>query len=405
MFKIKMLTLSIALSLLTSSPNFMAKNINSKPFDEGTLLKLDIFRKCFREWYPVFVHDPFTKYVCVFDMFAGSGYDSAKNQGSPIILLDEARGFNRCHCKRIQSPGYTKQIYFCFNELKKKKFTEFQENAKQFLITCQFENHCASCPILSNLKLYNKPFQSLISSPVINNILQRNDTGKFVLMDQYGVKEVTEDIFKMLVSSPKTDFIFFISSQTIKRFQEMDAIKNYFDVNKIDFDNSRPEECHRIIKEYFENFIPSGKEYYLHSFTIQKVSNYYGLIFGTSHSLGMEKFLKACWDEDPLSGDSNCNIDNDYEVGSLFYDESQSSRKVKMKQDLREKILAGKIKNNAVGLKYTLKNGCLPTLFVEVAKELKQEGKITIKGTFSESAANIHKIKPGSKGYYEIETV
>lgn len=43
MFKIKMLTLSIALSLLTSSPNFMAKNINSKPFDEGTLLKLDIF--------------------------------------------------------------------------------------------------------------------------------------------------------------------------------------------------------------------------------------------------------------------------------------------------------------------------------------------------------------------------
>ena len=185
----------------------------------------------------------------------------------------------------------------------------------------------------------------------------------------------------------------------------MDAVKNYFDVNKIDFDNSRPEECHRIIKEYFENLIPSGKEYYLHSFTIQKVSNYYGLIFGTSHSLGMEKFLKACWDEDPLSGDSNCNIDNDYEVGSLFYDESQSSRKVKMKQDLREKILAGKIKNNAVGLKYTLKNGCLPTLFVEVAKELKQEGKITIKGTFSESAANIHKIKPGSKGYYEIETV
>ena len=29
----------------------MAKNINNKPFDEGTLLKLDIFRKCFREWY------------------------------------------------------------------------------------------------------------------------------------------------------------------------------------------------------------------------------------------------------------------------------------------------------------------------------------------------------------------
>lgn len=383
----------------------MAKNINNKPFDEGTLLKLDIFRKCFREWYPVFVHDAYTKYVCVFDMFAGSGYDSALNHGSPIILLDEAKGDNRCHCKCIQSPDYTKQIYFCFNELQKKKFSELKENANKFLTTCQVENHCDSCHILTNLRLYNKPFQALINSPVINRILQRNDIGKFVLMDQYGIKEVTEDIFKKLVTSPKTDFIFFISSQTIKRFAEMSAIKNYFNVNRIHFDNSKPKECHRIIKEYFENLLPSNVEYYLHSFTIQKGSNYYGLIFGTSHSLGMEKFLKVCWEEDPLSGDSNCNIDNDYEVGTLFYDENQSSKKVRMKQDLKNKIITGLITNNERGLKYALKNGCLPTLFVEVVKELKQENTITIKGNFSASAANIHRIKPGHKGYYEIEVI
>lgn len=383
----------------------MAKNINETPFDEETLLKLDIFRKCFREWYPVFIHDTYTKYVYVFDMFAGSGYDSAHNQGSPIILLDEAKGDKRRHCKHIQSPNCTKQIYFCFNELNKKKFTKLKENANQFLTSCQIENHCGTCPILTYLQLYNKPFQTLINTQDINRILQRNDIGKFVLMDQYGIKEVTEDIFKMLVTSPKTDFIFFISSQTIKRFTEMDAVKNYFNVNKIHFDNSKPKECHRIIKEYFENLLPSGKEYYLHSFTIQKGSNYYGLIFGTSHSLGMEKFLKVCWKEDPLSGDSNCNIDNDYEEGTLFYAESLSSKKIKIKQDLREKILTGQIANNSSGLKYTLKNGCLPTLFVDVVKELKQENKLTINGTFSAIATNIHKIKPGNKWYYEIETI
>ena len=209
----------------------MAKNINKTPFDEGTLLKLDIFRKCFREWYPVFIHDTYTKYVCVFDMFAGSGYDSVHNQGSPIILLDEARGNNRCHCKYIQSPNYTKQIYFCFNELQKTKFAELKDNTTQFLTSCQIENHCATCPILTYMKLYNKPFQTLINSQVINYILQRNDTGKFILMDQYGIKEVTEDIFKMLVTSPKTDFIFFISSQTIKRFAEMDAVKEVIQKN------------------------------------------------------------------------------------------------------------------------------------------------------------------------------
>ena len=101
----------------------------------------------------------------------------------------------------------------------------------------------------------------------------------------------------------------------------------------------------------------------------------------------------------------NCNIDNDYEEGTLFYDESKSSKKIKIKQDLREKILTRQITDNSSGLKYTLKNGCLPTLFVDVVKELKQENKLTINGTFSVSSANIHRIKPGEKGYYEIETI
>lgn len=36
----------------------MAKDINKKEFDEATLLKLEIFRECFREWLPVFIHSP-----------------------------------------------------------------------------------------------------------------------------------------------------------------------------------------------------------------------------------------------------------------------------------------------------------------------------------------------------------
>lgn len=338
-------------------------------------------------------------------MFAGSGYDSTGNNGSPLILLDEARGKDSCHCRFIQSPDYTKQIFFCFNELVKKKFDELQSNIDHHLKACKEEFHCVSCPIQKNLKLYNKPFHTLISSRAINDILQRKDIAKFVLMDQYGIKEVTDEIFKMLVSSPTTDFIFFISSQTIKRFSEMDAIKKYFDVKRINFDNTKPKECHRIVKEYFEDLIPEGKEYYLHSFTIHKASNYYGLIFGTSHSLGMEKFLKVCWDEDSLSGDSNCNIDNDYEADSLFYDESKSSRKVKMKQEIKNEILNGRITDNASGMKFTLKKGCLPKLFVEVVKELIHEKRITLDGKFNSTATKIHTIRSGDEHYYKIRTI
>lgn len=52
------------------------KDINNKPFDEGTRLKLDIFRDCFREWFPVFVRNPAISRIYIYDMFAGSGKDS-----------------------------------------------------------------------------------------------------------------------------------------------------------------------------------------------------------------------------------------------------------------------------------------------------------------------------------------
>lgn len=68
------------------------KDINSEPFPEATMLKLDIFRRCFREWFPVFVHHPSVESIYIYDMFAGSGTDSDGNPGSPLILLEEAVG-------------------------------------------------------------------------------------------------------------------------------------------------------------------------------------------------------------------------------------------------------------------------------------------------------------------------
>lgn len=69
----------------------MAKDINRSEYTEETKLKLDIFRKCFREWYPVFLHAPNITHLFVYDMFAGSGKDAIGNYGSPLILLQEAR--------------------------------------------------------------------------------------------------------------------------------------------------------------------------------------------------------------------------------------------------------------------------------------------------------------------------
>lgn len=92
----------------------MARNINNNPFTEETLLKLDIFRNSFREWLPVFIHQLFWKKLYVYDFFAGSGYDSEGNPGSPIILLDEAKGKDQMNCNSLKDKS--KEIVFVFNE-------------------------------------------------------------------------------------------------------------------------------------------------------------------------------------------------------------------------------------------------------------------------------------------------
>lgn len=101
----------------------MVKNINNKPFDESTKLKLKIFGECFKVWLPVFIHDKFTKQVFIYDFFAGSGTDIDGVFGSPLILLEEAKGENKKYCSKAG-----KKITFIFNENIKKKNIELTKN-------------------------------------------------------------------------------------------------------------------------------------------------------------------------------------------------------------------------------------------------------------------------------------
>jgi hypothetical protein len=43
----------------------MTKDINKFEYTKETKLKLDIFRECFREWFPVFLHNQFISHLYV----------------------------------------------------------------------------------------------------------------------------------------------------------------------------------------------------------------------------------------------------------------------------------------------------------------------------------------------------
>ena len=365
----------------------MAKNINKKAFDEATKLKLDIFGESFEEWLPVFIHDKYTKEVYIFDFFAGSGTDIEGNLGSPLILLDKAKGEDRKYCSKAQKP-----IKFFFNEGKVRKSNELQQNTDTFIESCKINNDCSNCIYEYHISNYN--FQELFNNPSLKRIFENRNIAKFVLLDQYGFSQINDDIFKQLISFPKTDFIFFISSSFINRFKDHPYTKQHIDTSKINFDDKGTKEIHRAVADYFRSLIPDDKEYYLHHFTIKKGANYYGLIFGTNHTLGMEKFLKVCWRHDKLSGEANFKIESDdYEEGTLFYNPENTVIKEKIKSEIKELILSGKISDNKIGLKFALTKGCEPKLFTEVVQNLINDKSIEIVGKFNKKSKNIHRIK------------
>ncbi|MGZ8900611.1 MAG: three-Cys-motif partner protein TcmP, partial [Limisphaerales bacterium] len=73
----------------------VTEDFHEKPFDEGTLTKLDIFELYAREWIPVFLSSKSTSLqkVRIFDFFAGPGTDSHGEFGSPLRLLRQLKDY------------------------------------------------------------------------------------------------------------------------------------------------------------------------------------------------------------------------------------------------------------------------------------------------------------------------
>ena len=84
----------------------------------------------------------------------------------------------------------------------------------------------------------------------------------------------------------------------------------------------------------------------------------------------------------------------------MFYNPTNTTKKIKIKEELELLILNGKIKSNIEGLKWVLSHGCEPKLFVDVAKSLVEKKKVKIQGRFNRQSSNIHRVEE-----YKIEVL
>jgi three-Cys-motif partner protein len=371
----------------------MAKqnDIFNKGFDEGTQIKLYILRKYLQKWLPVFIskRDKHWKDIFLYDFFAGEGKDAVGLNGSPLIMVEELMPY----CQIISNERLNLNIVL--NEYNQKRFASLKQSINNKLSEC---SRTESCPdsqnCILNISIENQEFKKLFSEK-FPQIKKTDKLPRFMFLDQFGIKQITEDIFKQLVDLKRTDFIFFISSSFANRFAEQPEFKAYLNLSRQLFDPAKPHHCHRIVFDYYKQLIPHGTEYYLAPFSIKKGSNIYGLIFGTNHLLGIEKFLNICWGINKNTGDANYDIDNEkinLNEPALFPGYDISNKLQVFKTELKDKIVTNEIVTNVEAYRFAFEMGCLPKHTNEVFKELRRHK--TISNDFRTVSSNIHSLQP-----------
>lgn len=322
-------------------------------FDETTLVKLELFELYTSEWLPVFLCPERVYYpkVHIYDFFAGPGVDSKGRAGSPLRLLSQIEAFLK-HPK-LQPVEISVHLF----DKSSRKIEQLKQNISKLN------------PDLKHVSLDVQVLPFDKAFPSAQNVLKDPKAAKLLFLDQFGTKHISDEVFASLIHAPHCDFLFFIASATLNRFWNVPAIRQ-----KITRPQD-PNQVHRAALTYYRDLIPDGNQYYLAPFSIKKQSgNIYGLIFGSGHPLGIEKFLTSAWLKDRDNGEANFDI---YRDGT----EGQTSLWPKLKrelfeQDLEEAILSGKLIHEYDITNFCYKHGVLRGHARSVIDRLKKNGAL-----------------------------
>ncbi|MFT5730088.1 MAG: three-Cys-motif partner protein [Desulforhopalus sp.] len=317
------------------------KDLHATKFDEGTLAKLELFQNYLEEWLPVFIHSPGSSSINIIDFFAGAGTDVEGTPGSPLLILNTIEK----HVSTLSQAGLS--INLIFNDFEEEKYQSLTEVVNDKLV------NNPNLQAVVHVDFYNEDFEKVFYklAPIISK------GPNLIFIDQNGIKHVRKKVLKSLDSLNRTDFLFFISSSYFLRFD----FETYFPDLKRTINLDKPANIHREILGYYRSLLPSGSELKLYPFTIKKSGGYYGLIFGSKHCLGVQKFLGVCWKKNKVNGEANFDIDDDYKCRQLnLFGEKKISKIEQFYQDLSCFVVeTGEVTNQDV-LAFTLARGFEP---------------------------------------------
>lgn len=339
----------------------MNKKFYEKKFDHATQVKLDVFRLYLQQWLPVFASKG--EEVSIYDFFAGPGEDATGNPGSSLIIVEELKRF----CERYASSHPQVSARIVFNDIEEEHSETLKKNV--------YEVACGkSC---CKFEFSAKPFSESLDQHFAR--MQAPGSANLVFMDQFGIKEVTPEVVGKMAKCSRTDILFFISSSIVNRFIEVPEIGSKFDIRSEALRDKEYTVIHRYLCDYFREKL-GDLQYYLAPFSIKKGGNIYGIIFGSGHILGLEKFLTVCWSLDKETGEANYNIDGDLSWGghqSLFKELNTISKVDLFEKDLLDFISTSNPDNIALN-EFCLLKGFSPSKSNEVLRRMQSSGKIKV---------------------------
>jgi three-Cys-motif partner protein len=343
-----------------------SKNIHNRPFDKGTLAKLEIFEDYAQAWIPTFVMSGEPE-IHIFDFFSGPGYDCNNTPGSPIRILQKINDhIGQIFQKKTKIVFHTNE--FEPNRVSQKKYEQLIQNCDAYL----FDN--PKFKYFFEIKYYNKPAEELFFDllPLIKQF------PSLVFLDQNGVKFVSKKYLDEIESINKADFLYFISSSYFTRFNGTKEFQNVLNLQADELIYIEYRNIHRfIIDKLKRDVLSKDSNLKLYPYSIKKGSNIYGLIFCATHPRAVDKFLAISWRKNEINGEADFDIDNEKQLGQLdFFSAKRYTKVDKFKNDLRNLILNGTITNNEQALIYTYETGNNQKYANECVKDMRKDGKI-----------------------------
>ena len=299
------------------------------------------------------------------DFFAGTGYDKDGNPGSPIRLLRQIDNFfDNCIEKGTK-------IRLHLNEFDPEKFKSLND---------AFEEWRAQHPRINRIVEiipHNKDFKQLF--PILKTEIQQNPS--LVYLDQNGVKFIGSKYLLEFEKMKATDFLAFTSSSFLYRLGDQDEFQKHVRINLARLRESGYSHTHRMLCTQLKELLPGNTDLKLYPFSIKKKGQIYGIIFGSSHPRGVDKFLNLAWKENAINGEANFDMDEDLQKSQLSFFEDKKLTKIQsFEKNVEHAVLAKKIRNNRTLLEFAFENGHKGTHAAKVLRELKKQGKITYEG-------------------------